>query len=241
MEAVTDFIFLGYKITAYGDCSHEIKTLSPWKQSYDKPRQYIKKQRYHFADKGPYSQSYGFSSSHVGIWELNHKESWALKNWCIWTMVLEKTLGSPLDSKELKPVNSKGNQPWIFIGRTDVEAEAPILWLPGTKSQLIRKRSWCWERLKAGREECDGWMATPTQWTWVWANSGRLSKFRRGNPDMLLSMGSARVRRYLATEQQPLLQPYILIQRTSLSSLDCFMVFFVLLYSNISLTQQWIF
>ena len=101
VEAVADFIFLGYKITAYGDSSHEIKTLSPWKQSYDKPRQYIKKQRHHFADKGPYSQSYGFSNSLVGIWELNHKEGWALKNWWIRTMVLEKTLGSHLDSKEL--------------------------------------------------------------------------------------------------------------------------------------------
>ena len=109
MEAVADFIFLGYKNTVGGDCSHEIKTLSPWKQSYDKPSQYIKKQKYHFVDKGPYSQSYGFSISLVCIWKLNHKEGWALKNWCIWTMVLEKTLGSPLDCKELKPVNTKGS------------------------------------------------------------------------------------------------------------------------------------
>ena len=98
---------------------------------------HIKKQRYHFASKGPYSQSYGFSISHVRIYELDHKESWALKNWCFWTVVLEKTLESPLDCKEIKPVKSKGNQSWIFIGRT--EAEAPILWPPDVKSQLIGK------------------------------------------------------------------------------------------------------
>ena len=96
--------------------------LAPWKKSYDKPRQHIKKQRYYFANKGPYSQSYGFSSSHIWMWDFDHKESWALKNWCFWTMVWEKTLESPLDSK-IKPVNPKGNQPWIFIGRTDNEGE----------------------------------------------------------------------------------------------------------------------
>ena len=98
---------------------------------------HIKKQRYHFANKGPYSQSYGFSNSHVQMWESDHKESWALKNWCFWTVVLEKTLESPLDCKEIKPVNSKGNKPWIFIRRT--EAEALILWPPDVKSQLIGK------------------------------------------------------------------------------------------------------
>ena len=113
--------------------------LAPWKESYDKSRQYIKKQRNYFADKGLYSQSYGFSSSQVWMWELNHKEGWASKNWCIWILVLEKTLESPLDSKEIKPVNPKENQPWIFIGRTDAEAEAPILWLPDAKSWIIGK------------------------------------------------------------------------------------------------------
>ena len=88
---------------------------------------------------GPYSQSYGCSSSHVQMWELGHKEGWASKNWCFWTVVLEKTLESPLDSKEIKPVNTKGNQPWIFIGRTDAEAEALVLWPPDVKSQLIGK------------------------------------------------------------------------------------------------------
>ena len=95
------------------------KTLAPWKKSYDQPREHIKKQRHYFANKGQSSQSYDFSSSHVWIWELDHKESWASKNWCFWTVVLEKTLESSLDFKEIKLVNPKGNQPWIFIGRTD--------------------------------------------------------------------------------------------------------------------------
>ena len=102
----------------------------PWKKSYDKPRQHIKKQRHYFTNKGPYSQSYGFPSSRVWMWELDRKESWAPKNWCFWTVVLEKTLESPLECKEIKPVNLKGNQYWIFIGRANVEAEAPIFWLP---------------------------------------------------------------------------------------------------------------
>ena len=112
---------------------------APWKESYDKPRQRIKKQRHPFVDKCLYSQSYDFSSSHVWLWELDHKEAWALKNWCFWTVVLEKTLESPLDCREIKPVHSKGNQPWIFIGRTDGEAESPVLWPPDVKSWLIGK------------------------------------------------------------------------------------------------------
>ena len=99
----------------------------------------VKKQRHYFADKGPSSQSYGFPSSHVWMWELDHKESWVLKNWCLWTVVLEKTLESPLDCKEIKPVNPKGDQHWIFIGRTDAEAEAPVLWPPDSKNWLIGK------------------------------------------------------------------------------------------------------
>ena len=136
---VTDFIFLGSKITADGDCSHEIKALSPWKKSYDKPRQCIKKQRHYFAYKGPSSQSFGFSNSHIWMWELNNKKGWAPKNWCFWTVVLEKTLESPLDCKEIKPVHPKRNQCWIFIGRTNAEAEAPILWPADAKSWLIGK------------------------------------------------------------------------------------------------------
>ena len=107
------------------------KMLAPWKKNYDQPRQHVKKQRHYFANKGPSSQSYGFSSSHVWMWDLDHKESWALKNWCFWTVVLEKTLESPLDSplvwQEIKPIHPKGNQSWIFIRRTDTKAEAPVL------------------------------------------------------------------------------------------------------------------
>ena len=114
--------------------------LAAWKKSYDKPRQQcFKKQSHHFVDKGPDSQSYGFSSSHLQIWELDYKEGWVPKNWCFWTVVLEKTLESPLDSKEIKPVNPEGNQPWIFIGRTDAEAAAPLLWLPHANSWLSGK------------------------------------------------------------------------------------------------------
>ena len=101
--------------------------LTACQESYDQPRQHIIKQRHYFANKGPSSQGYGFSSSHVWMWELDYKESWALKNWCLWTVALEKTLESPLDCKEIQLVHPKGNQPWIFIGRTDVEAETPIL------------------------------------------------------------------------------------------------------------------
>ena len=100
--------------------------LAPCKESHDKFRKHIQKQRHHFADKGPYSQSYGFPSSHVQMWELDHKEGWQLKNWCFWTVMLEKTLDSSLDCMEIKTVNPKGNQPWIFIGRTDAEIETPI-------------------------------------------------------------------------------------------------------------------
>ena len=113
--------------------------LTPWKESYDQPRQNIKKQRHYFANKGPSSQGYGFSSSHVWMWELEYKESWVPKNWCFWTVVLEKTLESPLDCKEIQPVHPKGNQSWIVIGRTDVEAETPRLWPLDAKNWLIRK------------------------------------------------------------------------------------------------------
>ena len=108
METVRDFIFSGAKTTADGDCSHEIS--SPWKKSYEQPRQHIKKQRHYFADKGLSNQSYGFSSSHVWMWELDHKEGWVPKTWCLQIVALEKTVESPLDRKEIKPVNPKGNQ-----------------------------------------------------------------------------------------------------------------------------------
>ena len=142
--------------------------LAPWKKSYYQPRQHIEKQRHHFANKGPYSQSYGFSSSDVWMWELNDKEGWVPKNWCFWTVVLEKTLESPLDCKEIKPVHPKGNQSWIFIGSWSSNTlatwcEEPTHW----------KRPWCWKRLRAGEVSDRGWdgcMAPPTQWTWVWGN-----------------------------------------------------------------------
>ena len=168
--------------------------LAPWKKSYDQPRQHIKKQRYYFPDKGLSSQSYSFSSCHVWIWELDYKESWAPKNWCFWIVVREKTLENPLDCKDIKPVNPKGNQFWIFIERTDAEAEAPILWPPDAESTHW-KRPWCWERLKAGGEGddrgWDGWMASPTQWTRVWASAR--SWWWTGRPGVLQAMGSQRV------------------------------------------------
>ena len=124
-------------------------TLDPWKKSYDQPRQHIKKQRHYFVNKGLSSQGYGFSSSHVCMQELDYKESWALKNWCFWTVQLEKTLESPLDCKKIQPVHPKENQSWTFIGRTDAEGETPILWLPDAKNWLI------WKTLMLGKTE--GW------------------------------------------------------------------------------------
>ena len=115
--------------------------LTPWKESYDQPRQHIEKQKYHFAKKGPSSQGYGFSSGHVWVWELDYKESWALKNWCFWSVVLEKTLESLLDCKEIQPVQPRGDQPWVFFGRNDAKAETPVLWPPHVKSWLIVKDS----------------------------------------------------------------------------------------------------
>ena len=113
--------------------------LALWKKSYDKARQHTKRHRRHFADNGTFNQSYGFSSSHVHMWELDHIEGWAPKNWCFWNVMLEKTFESPLDIKEIKWVNPKGNQPWIFIGKNDAEAEAPILWSFDMKSQCTGK------------------------------------------------------------------------------------------------------
>ena len=135
---------------------------APWKKSYDQLRQHAKKQRHYFANKGLSSQSYGFSSSHVWMWELDYKECWAQKNWCFWTVVLEKTLESSLDCKEIQPVHPKGNQSWIFIGRTDAQAEMLILWPPDGKSQLIRKdpdagKVWRQEEKGTAEDEMVGW------------------------------------------------------------------------------------
>ena len=147
--------------------------LAPWKKSYDQPRQRIEKQRHYFANKGPSSQGYDFSSSHVWMWEFNYKENWAPKSWCFWTVVLEKTLESPLDCKEIKPVSPKENQPWIFIGRTDAEAETLVLWPPDEKNWFIGKDpddGKDWGQEEKGMTGWDGWMASPTRWTWVWVN-----------------------------------------------------------------------
>ena len=136
--------------------------LAPWKESYDQPRWHIKNQRHYFADKDPSSQRYGFSSSHVWMWKLDYEESWAPKNWCFWTVVLEKTLERPLDCKEIKPVHPKGNQSWIFIGRTDAEAETPILWPPDAKNWLNGKdpdagKDWRREEKGTTEGEMVGW------------------------------------------------------------------------------------
>ena len=135
--------------------------LAAWKKSYDQPGQHIKNHRHYFADKGPSSQGYGFSSSHEWMWELDYKESWALKNWCFWTMVLKKSIESPLDCKEIQPVHPKGDQSWIFIGRTDAEAETPILWPPDA-NWLIGKdpdagKDWRQEERRKTEDEMVGW------------------------------------------------------------------------------------
>ena len=136
--------------------------LAPWNKSYDKPRQYIKKQRHYFTDEVCIVKAMVFSSSHVWMWELDHKESWVPKNWCFWTMVLEKTLESPLDCKKIQSVNLKGNQSWILIGRTDVKVEAPKLWPPDVKNWLIGKdtdagKDWRQEEKGMTENEMVGW------------------------------------------------------------------------------------
>ena len=132
---------------------------------------------------------------------LRREESWALKNWCFWTVALEETLESPLDCKEIQPVHSKGDQSWVFFGRIDAKAETPVLWPP--HAELTHwKRLWCWEGLGAGGEGdnrgWDGWMASLTQWTWVWVNSG--SWWWTGRPGVLRFMGSQRVGHDWVTE-----------------------------------------
>ena len=160
----------------------------------------LSKQRHYFANKSLYSQSYGSSSSHAWMWELDHNESWAPKNWCFWIVVLEKTLESPLDCKEIQPVHPKGNQPWIFIGRTDTEAEAPILWPPDAKNWLIGKdpdsgKGWRQEEKGTTEDEMVGWHRrldgheseqAPACWT--------------GKPCVLQSIRSQRVRHDWVTE-----------------------------------------
>ena len=174
VKTVTDFIFLVSKITSDGDCSHEIKRhlllgrkamiyLGSILESITLPT------KVHLV------KAMVFPVVMYGFWELDYKERWELKNWCSWTVVLEKTLESPLDCKEIQPVNPKGNQSWIFIGRTTAEGETPILWPPDMKNWLLGKdpdagEDWCWGGERDNRG-WDGWMASPTQWKWVWVSS----------------------------------------------------------------------
>ena len=173
-----------------------------WKKNYEKPRQHNKKQRHYFAYKGLYSKSYGFSSSHVWMWELDHKESWVPKNWFFWTVVLEKTLESPLYYKGIKPVSPKGNQSWVFIGRTDAETEAPTLWPLDGKNWHIGKhldsgKDWRQEEKGITEDEMVGWHHRLDEheseqalgvWWWV------------AKPGVLQSIGSQRVGRDWVTE-----------------------------------------
>ena len=179
--------------------------LAPWKKSYDKPRQHIKKQRHYFANKCLSSQSYGFSSSQVWMWELDYKESWVLKNWCFWTvLLLEKTIESPLDCKEIKPVNPTGNQPWNIHWKDWCWSWSSNTLATWCKEPTHWKRPWCWEKLRAGGEGDNRgwahWMASLTRKTGVWASSRR--EWRKGKPGVLQSMGLKRVGRDWATEQQ---------------------------------------
>ena len=164
VETVTDFIFLGSRIIADGDCSREIKIcLFLGRKAMINLHTILKSQRHSFANKGPSSQSYGFFSSHVWMLELDHKTCWASKNWYFWAVVLEKTFESPLDCKEIQLVNLQGNQPWIFTGRTDAEAETPILWPPDAKNWLTWKdhdarKDWGQEEKGMTEDEIVGWL-----------------------------------------------------------------------------------
>ena len=160
---VSDFMFLGSKITADGDCSHEIKRrFLLGRNVMTNLDKILKKQRYHFANKGPSSQGYGLSCGHVWMWELDCEEGWTQKNWCFWTVMLEKTLESALDSKDIQPVQSEGDQPWDFFGGNDTKAETPVLWTPHVKSWLIGKdsdagRDWGQEEKGTTEVEMAGW------------------------------------------------------------------------------------
>ena len=188
-------IFLGSKITADGDCSHEIKRrLLLGRKVMTNLDSILKSKDITLPTKVHLVKAMIFFSSHVWMWELYYKESWVQKNWCFWIVVLEKTPESPLDCKEIQPVHPKGDQSWVFIGRTDVEAEAPKLW-------PLLKRPWCWERLRAEWEGdnrgWDSWMASQPWWTWVWVSSR--SWWWTGKPGVLQSMESQRVGQDRAT------------------------------------------
>ena len=202
MKTVTDFIFLGSKITVIGNCSYEIKRLLLFGRKPMRNPEHLKSRNIILVTKVHLVKAMVFPVVHVWMWESYHKEGWVLKNWCFWTVVLKKTLESPLNSKEIKLVNPRGKQPWIFIERTNDEAEAPILWALNAKSWLIRKdpdagKDW---RQKGDDRGWDCWMASLTEWTWVWAGSRRW--WRTGRPGVLQPMGSQRTGYDWATEQQ---------------------------------------
>ena len=170
--------------------------LTPWKESYDQPRPHMKKQKHYFVNKGPSSQGYGFSSSHVWMSELDYRERWVQKNWCFWTMVLEKTLEDPLDCKEIQPVHPKGDQSRVFIGRADVEAETPIIWPPDAKSWLMLGK--IEGRRRRGRQRMR-WLDGITN-SMDMGLGGLHSWWWTGRPGVLQFMGSQRVRHDWVTE-----------------------------------------
>ena len=197
METVIDFVFLGSKISADVDSSHIIKRRLLHGKAMTNIDSIYKK-RHYLVNKGPHIRSYGFFISHVWIWDLDHKEGWVLKNWWFWTVMLDKTLKSPLDCKEIKPVNSEYSLEGLML-------KMKLQYLATWGEELTHwKKSWCWEGLKAGEEGddkgWDGWMTLLTQWTWVWASSGRW--WRIGKPDVLESMGLQRIRHHSVTEKQ---------------------------------------
>ena len=205
IQTVRDFIFLCSKITADGHGSHEIKGRSLLgRKAMTNLDSVLKSRCITWPAKICLVKAMVFPVVMYGYESWTYKESWVPKNWCLWTVVLEKTLESPLDCKKIQPVHPKGYKSWIFIGRSDAQAETPILWPPDAKNWLIGKY-WCWARLKAGEGDdrgWDGWVASPTQWTWVWASSGN---WWSGKPDVLKSTGLQRVGQDWATELNLLL------------------------------------
>ena len=203
VEVVTDLLFLGSWIIVDGDCSHEIRRwLLLSRKVMTNLDSVLKSRDITLLIKGPYSQGYSLPSGHVQVWDLDHKEGRTQKNWCILTVVPEKTLESPLDSKGIKPVNDKGNQPFILIGRTDAEAEAPAFWSSDANRWLIGKvpdaqKDWGQKRKRESEDELAGWHSDARD-----MNLGELHEMMRRQSGMLQSMGWQRVRHDWVTEQQ---------------------------------------
>ena len=203
-KTVADFIFLGSKITVYGDWGHEIKRrLLLERKVMTNLGTRLKSRDITLPTKVRLVKGMVFPVVMYG-YELDYKESWAPKNWCFWTVVLEKTLESPLHSKEIQPVHPKGDQSWVFTGRTDVEAETPILWPPDAKSWLIWKVLMLGKiegRRRRGQQRMRCLMASLTRWRWVWVNSG--SWWWTGRPGMLRFMGVAKSPTQLSNWTEP--------------------------------------